>query len=181
MKRAVGFLVWAFFALFMVVVSAMWARSELIGYDVAWFWVRPDWRMVINSHRGTLFLYVKAIEGGDLQAGWVSGQDRSGYWSLETTSKVVEWDYPTFTHCMAGVSWGTEEFLADAPTCLTGIGIPYWVLLLASCLGAFFHLALHMRRRARRVIEQPVADQSLPHNHAAKLTGGLSKRLPHGS
>lgn len=110
---------------------AMWLRSEFIKYDLVWFWVRPDCRVILNSHCGTLYVYTERIASRGSTDGCMPGDDHLGHWSLETHSTTVAWDYPNFERIIfRGISVGSNTFLADAATTQAGLGISYWFLIL---------------------------------------------------
>ncbi len=158
MRRAMCVFLWAALAVFLLAGIAMWVRSELIAYDLVWLWTRTDCRWMLNSHRGMLFLYCESTEGGDSEAtggAWCLEHDRLGYWSLPVGSTIVQWDDPGFEHSLAGVTWGDYTFLADAPTRHTGIGIPYWMLLLLLSVGSFSYLAIRSIARTSRLSRTP--------------------------
>lgn len=155
MRRIFGFLLCTMFLLLLVTGVFMWARSAIHAYDAACYWIRSDYRFILNSHRGTLFLYGESVEGRASEAlWWTPGEDdRMAYWSMSATSECQE-DYPAFAHSVAGVTWGSYQFLADAPTRHTGVGIPYWVLMLATCLFGWPCIALCSNRRVRKAAEE---------------------------
>ena len=132
MKKVARRLVLAIALLALIAVIGIWLRSERIKYDMAWFWIRPDCRICLNSHQGTIHAYAESEElSNPADAGWKKGDDYFGWWSLETNSPSVQWDYPVFDgKTFPGISFGSEAFLADSPTIRTGCSISYWLIIL---------------------------------------------------